>query len=111
MTQASMAAALEMNEDVYARYEAGTMWPSMRRLRRLGEVLGCSIDALLAFKAGIEQAGAQELASDSQVVRRLLRMLRGARPETWRKVERFLDALDAHGGLSMPDEPESAPDP
>lgn len=106
LTQTRMATALEMNADVYARYEAGTMWPSMARLRRLGEVLGCSIDALLAFKRDIEQAGTPDLTSDSQAVRRVLRMLRQATPETLRKVERFLDALDEHGGLRPLDEPE-----
>ena len=104
LTQVRMAVALEMNEDVYARYESGTMWPSMRRLRRLGEVLGCSIDALLSFKRGMGQAGALQQATDSQAVRRVLRMLRQARPETLRKLERFLDALDEHGGLRLLDE-------
>jgi transcriptional regulator with XRE-family HTH domain len=105
LTQVRMAAALEMNEDAYARYEAGTMWPSMRRLRRLAEVLGCSTDALLAFKRRMGQAVALDIASDSQAVRRVLRMLRQASPETLRKVERVLDALDDHGGLRLPGEP------
>lgn len=100
-TQVAMAAALDMNEDVYARYEAGTMWPSIGRLRRLGALLGCSLDALLAFERQA-RAIASDQPSDSAAVRRLLSQLRKAGPETLRKVERFLDALDEHGGLRMP---------
>lgn len=102
-----MAAALAMTEDVYARYEAGTIWPSIHRLRRLAEVLGCSVEALLAFKRGAGCAVSCDLPSDSAAVRRLLVQLRKAGPETLRKLERLLDALDEHGGLRMPgDEPD-----
>lgn len=97
-----MATALDMNEDVYARYEAGTIWPSIGRLRRLGAILGCSVDALLAFKHEARGAARCDQPSDSAAVRRLLTQLRKAGPETLRKVERFLDALDEHGGLRMP---------
>ena len=104
-TQVAMAAALDMNEDVYARYEAGTMWPSIGRLRRLGAILGCSVDALLAIERQA-RGTAPDQPSDSAAVRRLLTQLRRAGPETLRKVERFLDALDEHGGLRLPgDEP------
>jgi transcriptional regulator with XRE-family HTH domain len=106
-TQVVLAAALAMTEDVYARYEAGTIWPSIGRLRRLAEILGCSVEALLAFKRGAGGAAPCDLPSESAAVRRLLGQLRKARPETLRTVERFLDALDEHGGLRMPgDEPD-----
>ncbi len=106
LTQVAMAAALEMTEDVYARYEAGTIWPSIGRLRRLSDILDCPVEALLAFKRGAGGAAPRDLPSDSAAVRRLLGQLRKAAPETLRKVERFLDALDEHGGLRLPgDEP------
>lgn len=102
-----MAAALEMTEDVYARYEAGTIWPSIGRLRRLGEILSCSVDTLLAFERHARAAALCDQPSDPAAVRRLLVQLRKAGPETLRKVERFLDAVDEHGGLRMPeDEPD-----
>lgn len=97
-----MAAALVMTEDVYARYEAGTIWPSLARLRRLAEVLDCSVEALLAFKRGAGQAVSRDPPSDSAAVRRVLTLLRKAGPETLRKVERILDGFNEHGGLRMP---------
>jgi transcriptional regulator with XRE-family HTH domain len=106
LTQAAVAEALEMTETVYARYEGAKIWPSIGRLRRLGELLGCSVDALLAFKRDAGGAAPCDLPSESAAVRRLLGQLRKARPEALRTVERFLDALDEHGGLRMPgDEP------
>ena len=107
LTQVTMSAALAMTEDVYARYEAGTIWPSIGRLRRLAEILGCSVEALLAFKRDAGQPASCDPPSDSAAVRRLLGQLCKAGPETLRKVERFLDALDEHGGLRMPgDDPD-----
>jgi hypothetical protein len=50
-------------------------------LRRLAEILGCSVDALLAFKRGAGGAAPCDLPSESAAVRRLLDQLRKAGPE------------------------------
>jgi transcriptional regulator with XRE-family HTH domain len=103
LTQSAVAAALEMSETVYARYEAGKIWPSLGRLRRLCQVLGCSADALLGFAY---QGEPPPDPSDPLPLRRLRRQLRQAGPESLRAVTRFLDALDRHGGLRVPGEPD-----
>ena len=102
LTQAAVAQAPEMSETVYARYEGAKIWPSIGRLRRLCEILGCSADALLGFPYTAEPDASHDPA-DPLPIRRLRRQLRQASPESLRVVTRFLDALDRHGGLRMPD--------
>lgn len=101
LTQAAVAEALEMSETVYARYEGAKIWPSIGRLRRLCEILGCSADTLLAFAYATAPAASHE-PTEPLPMRRLRRQLRQAAPETLRVVTRFLDALDRHGGLRVP---------
>ena len=100
LTQASMATKLGMEDEVYARYERAKMWPSLDRLGRICDILGCTSDSLL----GTDQppprparSPAQAPDDDSPDVRRLLRRLRKARPTTLRLARQMLDELDKYG--------------
>jgi hypothetical protein len=75
------------------------MWPSIERLGRICDILGCTSDSLL----GTDQTpprpakpSVQAPDDDSPAVRRLLRRLRKARPTTVRLVTRMFAALDKH---------------
>jgi transcriptional regulator with XRE-family HTH domain len=99
LTQAGIAAKLGMEDEVYARYERARMWPSLDRLCRLCDILGCTSDSLL----GTDQppprpARPPALApdDDSPDVRRLLRRLRKARPRTVRLARQMIDELDKY---------------
>jgi transcriptional regulator with XRE-family HTH domain len=99
LTQASMATKLSMEDEVYARYERAKMWPSLDRLGRICDILGCTSDSLLGTAEPPPRPGlapVQPPDDDSPDVRRLLRRLRVARPRTVRAVQRVLAALDRH---------------
>jgi transcriptional regulator with XRE-family HTH domain len=97
LTQAAIAAKLGMEDEVYARYE---MWPSLDRLGRICDILGCTSDSLLGTDQPPPRPArppAKALEDDSPEVRRLLRRLRKARPKTLRLVRQTLDELDQYG--------------
>lgn len=92
-----------MSETVYARYEAGSIWPTPDSLRRLCQILRCSADWLL----GLDDTTGPALApppEESPALRRVLRQLRHAQPGTRRLVEHLLDELEACGRLEPPDD-------
>ena len=100
LTQASMATKLGMEDEVYARYERAKMWPSLDRLGRICDILGCTSDALLGTDQPPPRPArppAPTPDEDSPDVRRLLRRLRKARPKTLRLVRQTLDELDKYG--------------
>jgi transcriptional regulator with XRE-family HTH domain len=99
LTQAGIAAKLGMEDEVYARYERARMWPSLDRLGRICDILGCTSDSLLGTDqppSPPARPPAQAADDDSPAVHRLLRRLRKARPTTVRAVQRMLAALDRH---------------
>ena len=98
-----MAEAMEMSETVYARYEAGTTWPTPGSLRRLCQILRCSANWLL----GLDDTSGPAVSPEPQepaALRRVLRQLRQAQPGTKRLVEFLLDELEARGCLAPPDD-------
>jgi transcriptional regulator with XRE-family HTH domain len=104
LTQADMAEAMEMSETVYARYEAGMIWPTPASLRRLRRILRCSANWLL----GLDNTSGPPISpppADPPALRRVLRLLRQAQPGTRRMVELLLDELEARDRLP-PDEDE-----
>lgn len=108
LSQSQVAAALGMPTYTYASFERGRRRPSVRRLRRLCEVLQASADALLFD-------GAKGVVSSPPVVdppelRRLRRLMRRASPRALRFVERILDAIDerTQGESRAPDEHAAA---
>jgi transcriptional regulator with XRE-family HTH domain len=106
LTQAALAAKLGMKDEVYARYERAKMWPSLDRLGRLCDILGCTADSLLGTgqpppRPALLPAPAPD--DDSPDVRRLMRRLRKARPSTVRAVQRMLAALDSPARPTLED--------
>jgi transcriptional regulator with XRE-family HTH domain len=104
LTQAGLAKALGMTDEVYARYERAKMWPSIDRLCRLCEILDCSADELLGLDERAPGAEGPRSPDDPQPVRRLMRQLRKARPVTVRMVTRMLAELEKHAALSTRDD-------
>jgi DNA-binding XRE family transcriptional regulator len=108
LTQASMATKLGMEDEVYARYERAKMWPSLDRLGRICEILGCTSDSLLGTDQPPPRPArppAPTPDDDSPDVRRLLRRLRKARPKTLRLAKQMLDELDKYGRPAPGGEP------
>jgi transcriptional regulator with XRE-family HTH domain len=105
LTQVDLAEAMEMSETVYARYEAGMIWPTPDSLRRLCRILRCSADWLLDLDDTPGPAPAPPPAEPA-ALRRVLRQLRQAQPGTQRMVTQLLDQLEARGRLAPPDEDE-----
>ncbi len=102
LTQAGVAKALGMTDEVYARYERAKMWPSIDRLCRLCEILGCSADSLLGLDQVEPGPEGTPPAEDPQPVRRLMRQLRKARPGTVRTVTRILSELEKYAAEDAP---------
>jgi transcriptional regulator with XRE-family HTH domain len=99
LTQAALATELGMEDGVYARYERAKMWPSLDRLGRICDILGCTSDSLLGTDQpppGPARPSGPAPDEDSPTVRRLLRRLRNASPRTVRAVQWMLAALDKH---------------
>jgi len=76
------------------RYERAKMWPTLDKLCRLCEILGCTADSLLGADESAPRPSPPPPAGDSPIVRRLLRRLRKARPRTVRLVKRMLADLE-----------------
>ena len=114
LTQASMATKLGMEDEVYARYERAKMWPSLDRLGRICDILGCTSDALLGTDQPPPRPArppAPTPDEDSPDVRRLLRRLRKARPKTLRLAKQLMDELEKHGrSASGGERARTAPD-
>ena len=103
LTQVDMAEAMQMSETVYARYEAGTTWPATGSLKRLCQILRCSVDWLLGLDDSPGPAPAPP-PREPLALRRLRRQLRQAQPGTRRMVKILLDELEARGRLPPPDD-------
>jgi transcriptional regulator with XRE-family HTH domain len=102
LTQGDVAEALGMSETVYARYEAARTWPAIGRLRHLCQILDCSADVLLGYRALDEHALPPAPPRDAPRLRRLLRLVRQARPELVQTVHQMLDILDGYRSLPAP---------
>lgn len=107
LTQARVAEALEMTDEVYARYERAKLWPSIERLCRLCDVLDCSADSLLGLDQSEPPLAEPPPPEDPQPVRRLMRQLRKARPGTVRLVTRLLAELQTHAATPIEPAPEN----
>jgi transcriptional regulator with XRE-family HTH domain len=105
LTQVDMAEAMEMSETVYARYEGGMTWPTPSSLCRLCQILHCSPNWLLGLDNTPGPAPSPPPA-EPPALRRVLRQLRQAQPDTRRLVEILLDELEARGRLPPPDDDE-----
>ena len=103
LTQGDLAEALDMSETVYARYEAAKTWPAIGRLRHLCQILDCSADVLLGYRALDDRALPPAPPRDAPRLRRLLRLVRQARPEMVLTVHQMLDLLDGYRGPAGPD--------
>lgn len=108
LTQARVAEALDMTDEVYARYERAKLWPSIERLSRLCDVLDCSADALLGLDQSEPPLAEPPPPDDPQPVRRLMRQLRKARPGTVRLVTRLLAELQSHAATPVDPEHEDS---
>jgi transcriptional regulator with XRE-family HTH domain len=98
MTQVEVAAAVDVCEDVYARYERGTALPCVEMFERLCRVMNCSADWLLD-EGGSTPPPVQEPDEDLRNARRLRRLhreLRKARPSTVQLVCSVLDQIHSN---------------
>jgi transcriptional regulator with XRE-family HTH domain len=98
LTQVEVAAAVDVCEDVYARYERGTALPSVETFELLCRVVNCSADWLLDEDGSApppEQQHDEDLRH-SRRLRRVSRQLRQASPDTLRLVRSVLDELTSN---------------
>lgn len=139
LTQEDVADRVGVSTQFYGRIERGYALPSVTTLRRMLEVLDLRADELLGdLVVGDDGGDGAEAGSrgeddeaqlsrdmDSPRLRRLMRFLRRASPETLHVVEVLLDQMDRAGALrrgqgngsDAPDtssengEPEDDPEP
>lgn len=101
-TQAELAAEAGLAVEVYGRLERGRVLPRTETLVRLAQTLGVSTDSLLGQSAPtgrghlglVAEPKAEYRASDPPEVRRLVRRIRSARPETVRLLNLLAAALE-----------------
>lgn len=95
LTQEDVAERVDISTEFYARIERGHALPSVSTLARLAGALGLSIDALLARRG--QKAAEPKRAwgeDDRPELRRALRRLRRASPQTLRAVSALLRELE-----------------
>lgn len=99
LTQAGMAEKLDMLDEIYARYERAKMWPSLDKLCRMCDILGCSADTLLGTNEALPIPS--ERPEDPPAVRRLMRKLRKAEPMTVHLATRMVDVVAKHEAMKQ----------
>ena len=119
LTQARVAEQLDVSVEFYSRIERGLAHPSTETFVRMLSVLSVSADTLfgldVAGGAGPE-ARALILPEDSPEVRRVVEILRTARPSTLRLVGALLNEFDRMSAQRRrarrlpPQSPASSPD-
>lgn len=98
LTQEDAAERLGIGIPFYGRIERGHGVPSMATLVRMVQVLGVSANALMGRPG--RSGGAERPQPERPEVRRIVRKLRKASPNTIRVVTMVLD------GLGIPDDEE-----
>lgn len=97
LTQARVAEQLDVSVEFYSRIERGVTHPSTETFVRMLEVLAVSADTLLGVEPTREAAARSYAVSAADLprdVRRLIAVLRTARPATLRLVNALLNELD-----------------
>lgn len=104
LTQEQMAERLEVSVEFYGRMERGVSLPSVETFARMVDVLGVRPATLLdihALRATLAASAALDMPTDFREpaeIRRLLPMLRQARPETLYLVRLLLDEIERASG-------------
>jgi transcriptional regulator with XRE-family HTH domain len=99
LTQAEMAAKVDLGSSVYGRVERGTMMPSVPTLRRMCVALGISADVLLSL---LVQEGKGAVARPSPEsgehpeLSRIVHLLRGWSPERLALLRKLLEVADSN---------------
>lgn len=95
LTQAEVADAAGLDENVYARYERAERLPSVEILDRLCDAVGCSADWLLGETTPAPPARPQDDDDPTRTrrIRRIHRGLRKASPDILELVRSVLDAV------------------
>ena len=98
LTQAKVAEAIGVSQDIYWRYETARTWPSVETLRQICKVLEVSADTLLGIEPGQMSATPALPPDDPPMVRRLVGKLRHASRSTRRFVARLLAEVEKRRG-------------
>jgi transcriptional regulator with XRE-family HTH domain len=119
LTQERVAEQLDVSVEFYSRIERGVAHPSTDTFVRMLSVLSVSADTLFGLDVARETAGAHAPISpdDPPEVRRLVAILRTARPSTLRVIGALLNEFDRVSArrrrtrrLPPPESPPDAPD-
>jgi transcriptional regulator with XRE-family HTH domain len=96
LTQERVAEQLDVSVEFYSRIERGLAHPSTHTFVRMLSVLAVSADTLFGLDVAHQPAEAHALISpdDPPEVRRLVAILRTARPSTLRLVSALLNEFD-----------------